>query len=254
LGFEYAGAISLMMAKVKVDDDSLDQGGLMSSLESHVINSGVRAAVGDLTRMRFDPRIIPSEMKRQRILEGQNCSDLDELTSPTENAVSEIFAHTAALTDMEANFAPLSKVGRNVGRLMYLVDSYVDMAEDSAKGRFNALSNCCSQTGAQLREKMRRLSSQSIGEISSSMRELRLSSHGGIVKEAMVASLKRRLDFILGTAGGHPSCSASARNSSSAPVSSLPLPGILVPLRCSGGYDPCGGWYVPPCWQPCCPF
>jgi hypothetical protein len=199
-GLEYASAISLIMAKAKIDDNILDQNSYISRVIAGKLDSKIPSAINELKRLGFKLQTITSEIKRQKTLESQHCSDLNELVSPTENAVSEICSHTATLTGKTSNFEPLSILGKNIGRLMYLTDNYVDFTSDFKKTRFNALSNCYPHANqTQIKKTIGKQFSQSINEISTSIKNLTLNQHQRIVGDALLYSLKQRLENILHT-------------------------------------------------------
>ena len=196
-GLDFATALSLIVAKVKMEDDILDSNRYVSHFLAKVLNSVIPVAITDLKRMGFNFETISSETRRQETLEKHQCSDFDELASPTENSVSKVFSHTATLANKESNSRPLSTLGKNIGRLMYLLDSYIDLPKDTAKGKFNALSTCFpQQDGAQLRKTAEKISSNVMKEISVSIKNLDLCQHQRIIREGLISSLKGRLDVL----------------------------------------------------------
>jgi hypothetical protein len=197
-GLEYAGAISILMAKTKIDDDLHDENSFFHRVLSKLVDSKFPLAEETLARFGFNLKFVSSQIQRQQTLEKQNCSDLDELSGPTKNVVSEIFAHTATLSGAEANMRPLTIIGKYIGKLMYLLDSYIDMPSDMAKGRFNALQSCFGQENATLmRKRVGSISSQSMSEISRSVKNLKLHSHKRILNDALLTSLNQRLETLL---------------------------------------------------------
>ena len=74
IGIEYASAISMLMAKIKISDDLSDDKNLGSRVLSKIIDKRFPLAVGDLKRLGFDVESITSEVNRQGSLEKQGCS------------------------------------------------------------------------------------------------------------------------------------------------------------------------------------
>jgi hypothetical protein len=239
VGIEYASAISLLMAKTKIDDDLRDQNNLFSRFRAQRINRVFPLAINELTRLQFNLKYVQSQIKRQQMLEDQKCSVLSELTKPTENVVSEVFTHTATLTKTEENATPLSVLGRNVGKLMYLVDSYVDLQSDTAKGRFNALTNCYSNQITGINAKIKTLTAQSLIEISSSAKKLKLHKHSKIVNQALVSSLSQRLESMLSNSRSPLRQDNEFKVRLSFTLENL-FPNKIGPYRCCSCEDPCG--------------
>ena len=193
IGLIYGSAIAMIMASTKVDDDVIDQNNIVSRFIAKIIKQKMPNVITDLDGLDFNLKYVSSEIKRQQVLENQETVSLVDLTIPTENVVSEIFTHTARLSNNIANVEPLADMGRNVGRLMYIVDSYVDLPDDVANGRFNALARKgLHDTRASLLY-VKELSVQAFRNIHNSVDHLELPSHAGIVKEALITSLKQGL-------------------------------------------------------------
>jgi Family of unknown function (DUF5685) len=64
---------------------------------------------------------------------------LEELLSPSAEAVGELFAQTARVAHRPANESGLRRAGHAFGRLVHLADAIEDYAGDVAAGRFNPL-------------------------------------------------------------------------------------------------------------------
>jgi len=58
--------------------------------------------------------------------------------------VSKVFAHMAIVSDQLSNLEVMEKMGINVGRIVYITDSYLDLEKDLERGTFNPLiTNFC---------------------------------------------------------------------------------------------------------------
>ncbi|HON41588.1 MAG TPA: DUF5685 family protein [Bacillota bacterium] len=76
----------------------------------------------------------------------------DELTAPTADGLAHVFEYTGALAGRDESCAGLARLGKAVGRLVYLGDCLEDVARDAKRGAFNGLSACMmvDQTSAEL--------------------------------------------------------------------------------------------------------
>ena len=70
------------------------------------------------------------------------CITFDELTAPTADGLAHVLAYTGVLTGRNESCAGLARLGRAVGRLVYLGDCLEDLARDVRRGAFNGLIAC----------------------------------------------------------------------------------------------------------------
>jgi hypothetical protein len=235
IGIKYASAISLLMAKTKVDDDLHDSNTISSRAKAKRINRIFPFAAKELANLDFKTDFVQQQIESQHVLEDQNCNTINELTKPSENVVSEIFTHTARLARKEENVEPLTILGKNIGRLMYLMDAYIDLPTDVEKGRFNALSKCYPNQLTAMRVAVRTATSQSILEISGSVKKLKLRKHARIVNQALVSSLNSQIQNL------HLNQKVSSPGPKAVPFALRSLiPTGMGPLRCCSCEDPCG--------------
>jgi|HigsolmetaAR201D_1030396.scaffolds.fasta_scaffold03471_4 hypothetical protein len=144
-GTRYAAAVCAMTGATKIADHVADGDGWLSKLPW--LANGLasrwagqaRAVAGTLG---FDTRRIEEQTERQVAVERTNTRDFGFYARPTELAVGAAFGHTAVLALAPANQPLLEQLGQWYGRIMFLLDSYRDLAEDRARGAFNALEAC----------------------------------------------------------------------------------------------------------------
>ncbi len=129
----FTSAISLLMLKTKIYDDVLDKNTIFSRLAARLIKKKILLAEQELDKLGYDSRIVYSQIKRQINLEDESNTNLEMLATPTEEVVSSIFEHTAVLSDVKQNINPLSAIGKSVGKLMFILDNYIDLPEDNRK-------------------------------------------------------------------------------------------------------------------------
>jgi len=121
------------MLKTKIYDDVLDKNTIFSRLAARLIKKKILLAEQELDKLGYDSRIVYSQIKRQINLEDESNTNLEMLATPTEEVVSSIFEHTAVLSDVKQNINPLSAIGKSVGKLMFILDNYIDLPEDNRK-------------------------------------------------------------------------------------------------------------------------
>lgn len=131
---EYCAYSACLLTGVKISDDISDEKGL-ARLKARILNlcfllpyKRSRKRFGELElRLRelFDKL---SELEKRQ-------SSLDECADISGNMIEAIFSYGLKGTD----FAIASNIGRNIGKLIYIIDAIEDYNDDIKKNRFNPL-------------------------------------------------------------------------------------------------------------------
>jgi Family of unknown function (DUF5685) len=143
-GARLAAAVSLVLAAGKIKDHVQDRDGAFAR-RAVAAGAGLAAdrldAAGRRTSaaLGFDNSVLTGAISRQVELEKTAGLDLDEVTEPTETAVSAAFAHTAVLSGRPANTPALAEAGRRFGRIAHLLDAVEDLPSDQAADTYNPL-------------------------------------------------------------------------------------------------------------------
>jgi hypothetical protein len=66
----------------------------------------------------------------------------DELTAPTADGLAHVLAYTGILAGLDEGCVSLARLGRAVGRMVYLGDCLEDLPRDVRRGAFNGLRAC----------------------------------------------------------------------------------------------------------------
>lgn len=234
-GVRFATALSLVMAKAKALDDILDQNSIAARLVSKFLTRKIPKAERDLQSLGFQSRLIFSNIEHQDRLEKEGHSELDELSNPTESVVSKVFSHTARISENEENILPLSNIGRDVGKLMYLTDNYADLPEDLARNRFNPFAVIQKDRKIQLKQDLRRICFESISRISAEMKSLKLVTLGRVVDDALVNSLTNQVQNLFSSGR----TALTGRQFS--PVEIASIPALLGRYQCFPSCPSCPG-------------
>jgi hypothetical protein len=148
----YAASICALMGATKIADHVADREswpGYLPGLSTRLSDRWARRARRTADTLGFQIATIEAQTQRQPDIEGQDSRDFSFFSRPTELAVGAAFGHTAVLARRPTNAVALDQVGRMYGRIMYLLDSYRDYAEDIASRKFNALARCYSAHAVQ---------------------------------------------------------------------------------------------------------
>ena len=143
-GVDYAASVALMMASSRIRDHVLDSDsrlGLVRGVAVGVSDRWMWAARGTITSMGLDARTIEEQVRRQPAVEARPGQDFSFYARPTELAVGTAFGDTATLAMRPRNADLLHEMGRMFGRIIVLLDSYQDYADDLKAQGFNALAS-----------------------------------------------------------------------------------------------------------------
>lgn len=134
---EYTAALSAVLAEAKVRDDLLDERGF-ARLKSALLHPSLAGMA------KRGSKILPKETEADvaelleclSVLEKQECTSADE----TAEAFGGVLAYVFALgLDGEAEDIA-ARIGRHIGRFIYMCDAADDLCEDVKRGRYNPLS------------------------------------------------------------------------------------------------------------------
>jgi hypothetical protein len=92
-----------------------------------------------LGTLGFPQTYLAEAIEAQRDIESRPGRSIEEYATPTATFLGRCFRFTAELTQRPENCDPLFHVGEHLGRLIYLVDCFVDLSRDIRKDQFNAL-------------------------------------------------------------------------------------------------------------------
>ncbi len=141
-GAQYAAALALTMAATRLDDHVADgdtQWRHMPGLAKAVAGKWQTSGHHLGKRLQFNSQALATQATRQTAVEQQPNRNFAYYAEPTELAVAAAFQHTAVIAHQLQNLDPLYEMGRMYGRILFLLDSYRDYADDLAQGKFNAL-------------------------------------------------------------------------------------------------------------------
>ena len=137
IDFEYPASVSMLMSGVGFADDLHDESSIKSKVFYSAYKNKIRRAVKNLNDVGLDFPQVDYLVAKQHEIEKIKYEDVEQYSTITEKIYSDIFSQTACLAGEPQNKIYLSKVGEQIGRISYLLDSYIDLKEDFDKGSFN---------------------------------------------------------------------------------------------------------------------
>ena len=141
-GSQYAAAVALTMGAARVADHVADGDGWLKHLPGlgrRLSHRWQQAGQEVATQVDVNLDIVAQQADKQEAVEAKSGRDFAFYAHPTEIAVANAFAYTAVIAQVPQNQQTLYEIGLLFGRIMFLLDSYRDYAEDIERGAFNAL-------------------------------------------------------------------------------------------------------------------
>lgn len=135
-------SLNLALVGAKIEDNLLDGESKWLGYAFRPLRSAHSKALETLTELNFPVDVISSLAESQKAVETTPGSSLDDLSRPTEELLSCIFAFLATL------YAPLpdptlaeqlAQAGQALGSALYRLDALSDIEKDLKQGSFNAL-------------------------------------------------------------------------------------------------------------------
>ncbi len=139
-GTEMPAGVAMIMLYYKLLDNIQDEKGF-KGLGYRLIKPLFSSAFKKASRVYPQiAEIVKDYIIEQSRLEGEECSEIDEICHPTANALAEIFA---LCSEKESDKRILSRLGYCMGRYIYLLDACVDFTEDLEHNKYNVLKFSC---------------------------------------------------------------------------------------------------------------
>ena len=135
---EFTAAATIYLAGMKLRDDLMDEGGLHRRVASWWLRQKETVAKAYFGKAGIDLERAESLYRRQGQLEKGEAS-LADLCRPTEEGLAYLFTAGGDLFATPADRPVLAALGAALGRVIYVLDSFVDLPTDYRCDRFNAL-------------------------------------------------------------------------------------------------------------------
>jgi len=149
-----------------------------------------------LTEAGFSSEAMTRLLAKQAIVEQRQGGCLQDYAEPSAEFSGEVFRFTAKMMNMPENEAILYQIGYHIGRIVYLADSCVDLADDKEKQQFNALL-AAHLEGEQLQIQAQQivvsLVQESLATLRELMGQLRLFHHQALITEIILQGFPLQL-------------------------------------------------------------
>ncbi len=203
--FEYPAAVSLLQSGVNLYDDIEDEKSSQAKILYFFYKNRVLQAERNLKEFGVSIPSIKSILENQRKRELKPGFNLDYYSYLTEQMYSKIFAHSASFADADYNYKYLSNVGKDIGRIAYFLDGYIDFEQDQKNGKFNVFSKIKNSSSLKIkenRELLNKIINEALYRIKDNISKVELYRHADIIRYIVTDGLKVRIQNILNGNGG----------------------------------------------------
>ena len=185
---EYAASMNILLTYYKLQDNLLDDKGIKDIFAYNLYKNKL-----SLAHKKYPQKsnIIREQMNLLNQLEKDKECSIDKISNSFGEIMGEIFSYK----DDEYK-DDLRKIGFNIGKYIYILDAYEDLEEDYKKGRYNPFIEYINNKD-ELKLKVDRLISISLGLLSSSIDNLRLQLNRGIIENIVYSGVYLRYKNIL---------------------------------------------------------
>ena len=185
---EYAASMNILLTYYKLEDNLLDDKGVKDILAYNLYKSKLKMAH---KKYPHKSQIIKEQMKILNQLEKNKEYNIDKVSNTFGELMGEIFAYKK--DKYEDN---LRRIGFNIGKYIYILDAYEDLNEDYKKGRYNPFMEYINKR-EELKIRVDRLISISLGLLASSIDRLNLQVNRGIIENIVYSGVYLRYKNIL---------------------------------------------------------
>lgn len=185
---EYAASMNILLTYYKLEDNLLDDKGVKDILAYNLYKSKLKMAH---KKYPHKSKIIKEQMKILNQLEKNKEYNIDKVSNTFGELMGEIFAYKKDKYEDD-----LRRIGFNIGKYIYILDAYEDLNEDYKKGRYNPFMEYINKR-EELKIRVDRLISISLGLLASSIDRLNLQVNRGIIENIVYSGVYLRYKNIL---------------------------------------------------------
>lgn len=185
---EYAASMNILLSYYKLEDNLYDDNGIKDKLAYELYRGKLKKAYEKYPQKA---EYIKQQLGNLRELEKQESKSIDKVSNTFGNLMGEIFVYKK--DGYEQN---LRNIGFNLGKYIYILDAYEDLEEDNKKGRYNPFIDYIDKK-EELKNKVDRLISMSLGMATKNIEQLNLEFNKSIINNIIYSGVYLRYKSIL---------------------------------------------------------
>ncbi|HCC07894.1 MAG TPA: hypothetical protein DEP72_07035 [Clostridiales bacterium] len=184
---EYCTYINMLLVYHKLLDDHLDDNSLKALAVSKLINKKYLKAKSKYNDKAENLKV---GLEKLHKLEQAGNETLENMSHNFGETFGELFVYK----DDDKYAETLRKLGYNLGKYIYILDSYEDFPEDSKRKRYNPLAN---YEHSDILPKTESIINSLINELGIISKELELNHMQGLVDNVIIFGLRNKANIIL---------------------------------------------------------
>ena len=185
---EYAASMNILLSYYKLEDNLYDDNTIKDKLAYELYKGKLKKAYEKYPQKA---EYIKQQLGNLRELEKQESKSIDKVSNTFGNLMGEIFVYKK--DGYEQN---LRNIGFNLGKYIYILDAYEDLEEDNKKGRYNPFIDYIDKK-EELKNKVDRLISMSLGMATKNIEQLNLEFNKSIINNIIYSGVYLRYKSIL---------------------------------------------------------
>ncbi len=185
---EYAASMNVLLTYYKLEDNLHDDKGIKDILAYHMYKGKLKKAY---EKYPEKADYIKKQLLLLQNLEESNSTDIDAVSNTFGNLMGEIFAYKNDKYEHD-----LRIIGFNIGKYIYMLDAYEDLDKDIKKGRYNPFIEYANKK-EELRKRVDKLISISLGHLAQSIDNLHIKSNINIIENIIYSGVYLRYKNIL---------------------------------------------------------
>ena len=135
----FSACIANLILSIKLSDAVLEKKSFIKNLSIKLCSSKFKKAKEILKSLQFPIYLLNDTLERQQKIETLDKQEIETYAEPSACFIAEIFRFTAVTTGNTKNEKLLYQIGYHTGKIIYLIDSCIDIIDDVEKKKFNAL-------------------------------------------------------------------------------------------------------------------
>ncbi|MGL5693866.1 MAG: DUF5685 family protein, partial [Peptostreptococcaceae bacterium] len=185
---EYAASMNILLAYYKLEDNLHDDKGIKDKIAYNLYKGKLKLAY---EKYPHKADYIKKQLEELNKLEQDKNTNIDMVSNTFGALMGEIFVYKNDEYENE-----LRNIGFNIGKYIYLLDAYEDLDKDHKKGRYNPFIEYVDKR-EELKERVDKLLSISLGLLAQSMDNLNLRINIGIIDNIVYSGVYLRYKSIL---------------------------------------------------------
>ena len=180
--------MNVLLTYYKLEDNLLDDKGIKDIFAYNLYKNKLNLAQ---SKYPNKAKVIKEQMNLLNKLEKEKDCNIDKVSNTFGELMGEIFAYKCDKYEED-----LKKIGFNIGKYIYILDAYEDLDEDYKKVRYNPFIEYINNK-EELKQRVDRLISISLGLLASSIDNLNLRVNRGIIENIVYSGVYLRYKNIL---------------------------------------------------------